>query len=139
MLNLFNRSQPRYPTIRQALVQAGLSAAGDPARVAVLEKHGQYAGRRVNFFRAFKPGRQDLLLGSGHVEREGMVVVDSRSEPDGITPVRKPANRADHADDERLVFWDAAAARSSEATLSAPAATWLHARSTSLPAAQRKP
>lgn len=35
----------------------------------------------------------------------------------------------DHADDERLVFWDADGARSSEAILSAPAATWLHARS----------
>ena len=34
---------------------------------------------------------------------------------------------AGHADDERLVFWEADAARSSEATLSAPAATWLHA------------
>ena len=133
MFNFFNRPQRRYPTIRQALVQAGLSGAGNPARVAVIEKHGQYAGRRVNFFRAFEPGHQDLLLGSGHVEREGMVVVDSRLEPEGETPVRKPANRADHADDERLVFWDADAAGSSEATLSAPAATWLHARSNLIP------
>ena len=73
MFNFLSRSQRHYPTIRQALVQAGLSAAGDPTRVAVLEKHGQYAGRRVNFFRAFEPGHQDLLLGSGHVEREGLV------------------------------------------------------------------
>ena len=130
MFNLHNRSQRRYPTIRQALVQAGLSAAGDPARVAVLEQHGLYAGRRVNFFRAFTPGRQDLLLGSGHVEHEGAVVLDSRPVPEGPAPARQPANRANHADDERLVFWDAAAARASEATLSAPAATWLHARST---------
>jgi hypothetical protein len=130
MFNFFNRPQPRYPTIRQALVEAGLSAAGDSARIAVLEKHGQYAGRPVNFFRAFEPGQQDLLLGSGHVEREGMVIVNSRSEPDGATPFRQPANRADHTDDEHLVFWDADAARASEATLSAPAATWLHARST---------
>ena len=131
MFNFLNRSQLRYPTIRQALVEAGLSDAGDPSLVTVVEKHGQYAGRRVNFFRAFKPGQQDLLLGSGHVEREGMVVVDSRSKPEDATPVRKPASRADHADDERFVFWDAAAAQSFEATLSAPAATWLHARSTS--------
>jgi hypothetical protein len=130
MFNLFNQSQPRYPTIREALVQAGLSAAGDPARVVVLEKHGQYSGRRVNFFRAVNPGQQDVLLRSGHVEPDGMVVVNSRSLPEGVTPVREPANRADHADDERLVFWDAAAAESSEATLSAPAATWLQARST---------
>jgi hypothetical protein len=132
MFRVFNRSQLPYPTIRQALVEAGLSAAGDSARVAVVEKYGEYAGRRVNFFRAFKPGQQDLLLGSGHVEREGKVILDSVSEPEGATPVRQPANRADHTDDERLVFWDADAARSSEATLSAPAATWLHARSTSI-------
>jgi hypothetical protein len=133
MLNFFNGSRRRYPSIRQALVEAGLSAAGDPARVAVLETHGQYAGRRVNFFRAFAPGHQDVLLGSGHVEREGLVMVDSRREPEGAVPAREPAQRADHADDERLVFWDADAARSSEATLSAPAATWQHARSSARP------
>ena len=132
MFNFFNRSERHYPTIRQALVQAGLSAAGDPTRVAVSEKHGQYAGRKVNFFRAFEPGHQDLLLGSGHVEREGLVVVNSRPVPEGAAPARHPANRATHADDDRLVFWDADVARSSEATLSAPASTWLHARSTSI-------
>jgi hypothetical protein len=133
VFNFFNRSQACYPSIRQALVQAGLSAAGDPVRVAVLEKHGEYAGRRVNFFRAFEPGHEDRLLGSGHVEREGIVVVDCRPVPEGPAPARQPANRATHLDDERLVFWDAAAAGSSEATLSAPAATWRHARSSSIP------
>jgi len=130
MFNFFNRPKSRYPTIRQALVEAGLSAAGDSARIAVLEKHGQYAGRQVNFFRAFEPGHEDRLLGSGHVEREGMVIVDSVSEAEGATPVRQPANSADHVDDEHLIFWDADAAKSSVARLSAPAATWLHARST---------
>jgi hypothetical protein len=129
MFNFFNRPQLRYPTIRQALVEAGLSAAGDSARISVLEKHGQYAGRRVNFFRAFEPGHEDRLLASGHVEREGMVIVDSRSEPEGATPVRQPANSADHLDDEHIIFWDKDAAKSSVARLSAPAATWLHARS----------
>jgi hypothetical protein len=129
----FNRSQPRHPTIREALVRSGLAAAADPNRVTVLEKHGQYSGRRVNFFRAFERDRQDLLLGSGHVEHEGLVVVHSRPHPEGVVPDREPANRATHADDERLVFWDADAARSSEATLSAPAATWQRARSTSSP------
>ena len=128
MFNFFNRPQLRYPTIRQALVATGLSGASDPGLVSVVEKHGQYVGRRVNFFRAFEPGHQDLLLRSGHVERDGMVMVDSRSEPEGATPLRQPANRADHSDDEHLVFWDADAARSSVAILSAPAATWLHAR-----------
>jgi hypothetical protein len=133
MFKFFNRSQSRYPTIREALVQSGLSAAGDPNRLTVLEKHGQYSGRRVNFFRAFEPGQQDLVLRTGHVEHEGLVVVDSRPKPEGAVPFRELANRATHADDERLVFWDADNARSSEATLSAPAATWLHARSTSVP------
>ena len=132
MFNFLSRSQRHYATIRQALVQAGLSAAGDPTRVAVLEKHGQYAGRRVNFFRAFEPGHQDLLLGSGHVESEGLVVVNSRPVPEGAAPPRHLANRATHADDERLVFWDTVAARSSEATLYGPTATGLHARSTSI-------
>jgi hypothetical protein len=130
MFKFFNRPQLRYPTIRQALVEAGLSAAGDAARISVLEKHGQYAGRPVNFFHAFEPGHQDLLLRSGHVEREGKVIVDSVSRPEGATPLRERANRVDHTDDEHLVFWDPGAARISEATLSAPAATWLHARST---------
>jgi hypothetical protein len=132
MLNFLNRPHRRYPTIRQALVQSGLVEAADPTRVALFEKHGNYAGRRVNFFQAFEPGHQDVLLGSGHVEREGMVVVDDRPVPEGAVPARELANRATHADDERLVFWDVEAARSSEATLSAPAATWQQARSTSI-------
>ena len=136
MFKFLNRPQPRYPSIRQALVEAGLSAAGDPSLVAVVEKHGQYAGRGVNFFRAYKSGQRDLLLGSGHVEHDGSVVVNKQSDPERATPVRNPANRVDHADDERFVFWNAAAAQSFEATLSAPAATWLHARSTSHTAEQ---
>ena len=131
MFTFFKRSRPPHPTIRQTLVQAGVPDAGDPTRVAVLEQHGQYCGRPVNFFRAVDPARQDRLLGSGHVEHEGTVVLNSWPEAEGAAPTRAPANRADHSDDERLVFWDAALARSSETTLSAPAATWLRARSTS--------
>jgi hypothetical protein len=73
-----------------------------------------------------------MLLAAGHVEHEGLVVVNRPMEPEGAAPTREPANRATHADDERLVFWDAAAARSSEAILSAPAATWQRARSASI-------
>ena len=131
MFNFLNRSQPRFPTIRQALVEAGLSAAGDPSLVTVVEKHGQYAGRRVNFFRAFKPGQQDRLLGSGHVEREGLVVVNSPPQPEGLPPIRQPANRTAHANYEHLIFWDADAAQTAAAAMSGPADTWLHARSTS--------
>jgi hypothetical protein len=132
MLNFVNRSAARYTRIRAALVQSGLAHAGDFTRVALHQKHGQYAGRRVTFFRAFEPGHRELLVGSGHVEPEGLVVVDNlRPPPEGAPPTRQPANRAKHMDDEQLVFWDAAAARSSEATLSGPAATWLYAQANS--------
>jgi len=133
MYNFFNKAQQRYPTIRQALVQSGLSAAGDPNQVAVVEKRGKYSGRGVNFFRAFEPGHEEILLGSGHVEHEGQIMVDSRQAPVGAVPAREPANRAIHADDERLVFWDAGRARLSETRLSAPAATWQQALSSKTP------
>jgi hypothetical protein len=131
MFNFSRRSQSRYPTIRQALVLAGVPSAADPARVTVAESHGLFSGRHVNFFHAFEPGHQDVLLGSGHVEHGGLVVVEDRPRTEGPVPIREPANRAAHLDDERLVFWDANVARSAEAVLSAPAASWLHARANS--------
>ena len=136
MFNFFKKSQQPYPTIREALARSGLSAASDPSKVVVVEKHGKYSGRGVNFFRAFEPGHEDILLGSGHVEHEGLVMVDRRHTPEGAVPARQPANRANHADDERLVFWDRHAAGLTEAILSAPAATWQQARSTASKAAK---
>jgi hypothetical protein len=133
MFNFFSRHPTRYPSIREALVQSGVAAAGDPSQVAVVEKRGKYSDRGVNFFRAFAPGHEDIVLGSGHVEHEGLVMVDLRRPPEGAVPARELADRALHADDERLVFWDARLASSSEALLSAPAATWLQARSTAAP------
>ena len=110
MFRFFHRSPLGYPTIRQALAKAGLPSATDPAALAVLVTHGLYAGRRVNFFRAFDPTRaaargiqvqafmdldahQDLVLGSGHVEREGIVVVNSRPEQEQVLSTRDPADR----------------------------------------------
>ena len=137
MFNFLHRSALRYPTIRQTLVKAGLLSSTDADALTVLERHGSYSGRRVNFFRAFNPTHatagaihRDLVLGSGHVEHEGVVVLNSQPEQDHAVPIREPADRAAHADDERFVFWDAEAARSSEAALSEPAAVWLHAQST---------
>ena len=146
MFNFLQRSAPRYPTIRQTLVNAGLLSARDPDSLTVLERHGWYSGRRVNFFRAFNPthatacairvqafvdldAHLELILGSGHVEREGMVVLNSQPKQSHAVLIREPADRAAHADDQRLVFWDAAFARSSGLTLSEPAAVWLHAQS----------
>jgi hypothetical protein len=132
MFNFLHRFAPRYPTIRQALAQTGLAFTTDPARLAVLERHGSYSGGRVNFFRAFDAthaaarviqiqafrdldAHQDLVVGSGHVEHGGMVVVNSQPEPDGAAPTRQQADRAVHGDDERFVFWDAEGAGSSVA------------------------
>jgi hypothetical protein len=127
MFGLFNRSI-HYPTIREALVQGGLPAAADPAKITLVETRGVFSGRKVNFFSAFESAHRDVLLVSGHVEHEGMVVVDTWPGPQREVPARTSADRAAHADDERLVFWDADAARSSEASLSAPAATWKQAQ-----------
>jgi hypothetical protein len=147
MFNFLYRSAPRYPTIRQTLVKAGLLSAANPEALTVLERHGWYSGRRVNFFRAFNPthttasairvrafadldAHRELVLGSGHVEHEGIVVLDSQPEQAHAAPIRKPADRAAHADDARFVFWDAEVARSSGVSLSEPAAVWLQAQST---------
>ena len=95
VFNFLHRSAPRYPTIRQTLVNAGLLSSTDPDALTVLERHGSYSGRRVNFFRAFNPthatagairiqafadldGHRELVLGSGHVEQQGMVVEAQR-------------------------------------------------------------
>ena len=79
MFKFLNRSaERRSASIRQALVEAGLSAAADPARVTVIVRKGNYSGRPVRYFRAFEPGHEELLLRSGFVEREGGVVVNRR-------------------------------------------------------------
>ena len=47
----------------------------------------------------------ELVLGAGHVERDGVVVLIKRSVPAAAAaPSRSQASRADHADDERVVF-----------------------------------
>jgi hypothetical protein len=55
MFTFLHRSAPRYPTIRQRLVDAGLLSAADPDALTLLERHGSHSGRRVNLFRAFNP------------------------------------------------------------------------------------
>ncbi len=75
---LSRSSERRSASIRQALVNAGLSTAADPARVTVVETKGNYSGRPVKYFRAFEPGHEELPLRSGFVEREGGVVVNGQ-------------------------------------------------------------
>jgi hypothetical protein len=128
MFEFLHRSAPRHPSVREALVASGVPTAANPAAVAVLNHAGSYVGRHVNFFRAFDPstpaartshiqtyadldGHAELVLGSGHVEREGQVVVYGRQAAEGPTPSRWKADRATHADDERFVNRNAELAR----------------------------
>lgn len=146
MFNILHRSAARSSTLHQTLVGAGLLATTDTDALTVLEQRGSYSGRRVTFFRAFNPARasaaavrvrafadldahQELILGSGHVERDGMVVLNSQPRQSHAVLIRQPADRAAHADDQRLVFWDAELGRSSGLTLSEPAAVWRQAQS----------
>src|SRR4051795_2921043 len=127
MFSLFHKSQPRHltPTLSQALVSDGLPPGMAPASLSVVLEHGSYSGRSVSYFRVFDPVRvaerhfqvrrfadldtsPDLVIGSGHVEAGGAVVLSRRgdSKVASGTPVRREADRSDHLDDERVVFPD---------------------------------
>src|SRR5918911_2741614 len=97
MFRLIRKSQPRRPTaaMAAALISDGLPPGMQPSTLSVVQQHGTYSGRRVSYFRAFDPIRvgerglqirgftdldahPDLVLGSGHVEADGTVVVSTR-------------------------------------------------------------
>ena len=126
MFNVFSRARTRDQSIPPALAQAGLPAATDLVRVGLVRKPGPYSGRPVDFFYVFDPVYKDVLLASGHVEQDGAVVINGWPKPAENGPVRVPANRAEHADDERLVFLDANTSQVSEVGLSAPASSQRH-------------
>jgi hypothetical protein len=143
-----HRSPSRSMPIRQALAQPPLGSAAAAVPLTILERPGSYAGRHVTFFRVFDPARAasagihprafgdldahpELIAGSGHVERDGLVVLTRRPEQDdaAAAPSRQPADRTAHLDDERFVFWDTRKAGASTLVLSQPAAAWLHTQS----------
>ena len=114
--------KPATVALRQALVQSGLPPDLDPATLAVIDRRGSYDGRAVHYFRVFDPVQAaerrievrgfgdldpypDLVLGSGHVEQRGAVVLTRRdTAPSVRTAARDRADRATHADDEQYVF-----------------------------------
>ena len=134
--------------IQQALVQQGLPFGMSVNRLRVLTRQGNYAGRSVRYFCAFDTHQAaqggvvvrtlndldaypDLVVGSGHVERDGAISLTRREPPTTTpSPTRAQADRAGHADDAHLVFWDAVGSRSSAVHLSEAAASWHNARST---------
>ena len=124
MFSLFRKSQPRHLTaaMARALVSDGLPPGTEPSTLSVVLQHGSYSGRRVSYFRVFDPIRvaerglqmqsfsnldayPDLVLGSGHVESDGAVVLSKRDRSRTTsTVVRSEADRSAHSDDERVVF-----------------------------------
>lgn len=128
MFSMFRKSQSHQPTaaIARALTGDGLPPGMDPATLSVLQQSGSYSGRKVSYFRVFDPvriaersvkvndfadldGHPELVLGSGHVEKDGVVVLTRTDRPHPATATafaRSEAIRADHNDDERFVFPD---------------------------------
>ena len=126
MFSVFKRSHLQQPTtgMARALVDQGLPPGMDPVTLRVVQQPGSYAGRRVRYFRVFDPIRAaeravqvrvfadldahaELVLGSGHVEQDGAVVLSRRERtPLSTTHLRREADRAAHGDDERFVFPD---------------------------------
>jgi hypothetical protein len=123
---LFRRARPHQLTARlaQALAIDGLPPGMDPSTLAVVDENGSYSGRRVNYFRVFDPIRAserdiqvriftdldthpELVLGSGHLEKDGAVILSKRDRPTASpTFVRTQADRTAHGDDEQYVFHD---------------------------------
>src|SRR5689334_218537 len=100
MFRLILNSRPRRPTpaLAAALISDGLPPGMQPSTLSVVEEHGTYSGRRVSYFRVFDPIRvaergvqvrrftdlephRDLVLGSGHVEADGSIVLSRREKP----------------------------------------------------------
>ena len=124
--------------IVRALQADSLAQLTDVSALTVVESAGSYSGRRVTFFHVLDPSRAagqaaggrkrltyrdaashpDLVLRSGHLERDGTVVLYQVREaveaganggtamPQDTVPSRERANRAAHSDDEHVIFPD---------------------------------
>ena len=124
MFSFLRRSRPSDSngTIRQAVVGDSPQSDLNPQTLAVLKRHGSYSGRPVDYFRVFilttaetvrvqarryedLDTHPELVVGSGHIERGGVVVLTPRPSRHATpTPARLEAKRELHADDERVVF-----------------------------------
>jgi hypothetical protein len=125
MFGFLRTPDPRSPSaaIAHVVAQAGLPAGMNLASMLrVVESRGRYSGRKVLFVRVFDPARAaesavvvqryrdldahpELVLWSGHVERDGIVAITRGATAAAIgAPTRVHADRTAHADDERFVF-----------------------------------
>ena len=98
--------------IQHALVQQGLPFGMSVDTLRVLTRKGNYAGRSVRYFLAFDADQAaqggltprkfdeldahpDLVIGSGHVERDGAISLTRRQPPRSApSPRPTPADRA---------------------------------------------
>jgi hypothetical protein len=99
MFDFMRKPGARSPSapIRRAIEADGLPLGVDrPSALAVVEQRGQYDGRAVTYIRIFEPAwaralgvdvtvfddldaHPSLVLKSGHIERDGAVMITARA------------------------------------------------------------
>jgi hypothetical protein len=94
-------------------VSAGRATSADVAGLHVFERRGTYSDRRVTYFRACDPAQlaaravtvaaytdldpyPELVLASGHLERDGAVVLNRASGPSVAAPGPQTHAEAKH-------------------------------------------
>src|SRR5882672_6897739 len=92
MFNFLRSTSPHLPTaaLQQALAQQGLPPGKSVDSLRVLTASGSYAGRSVRYFRVFDgavhggvsvrtfhdlDAHPELVVGSGHVDRDGTLAL----------------------------------------------------------------
>lgn len=124
MFDFFRRpaSRPLSEPIQRAMQKDGLTqTTADPSQLRMVESTGRYSDRKVTYFRVFVPNlaaqqsmdvrqfsdldqSQGLILRSGHVEKDGTVVL---TRPVIVRaaegPRRAGADRTMHTDDAHIV------------------------------------
>jgi hypothetical protein len=124
MFGFFRRpaSRPLSDAIRRAIETDGMTApVSNPSLLRMVESGGRYSDRKVTYFRVFDPSATaqqglniqryedfdvfaGLILRSGHVERDGTVVLTRPVIARAVaTPSRTQADRAKHTDDAHIV------------------------------------
>ena len=127
MFDFLRRSGMQCPSgaVFRALEAQGLPPGTDISALGVVRSLGRFAGRKVTYLRVYDPRRaatrvanvftkftyQDLdahpylVLRAGFIEQDGTVVTYAQSPAlDAAVPLREPADRAAHAEDERPVL-----------------------------------
>jgi hypothetical protein len=124
MFGLFRKPAPRplSEAIRRAIEKDGTTVpVSDPSQLRMVESGGRYSDRKVTYFRVFVPvlaaqqsldvrqfndldQHQGLIVRSGHVERDGAVVLTRAVVVRAAErPSRSQADRTMHADDAHIV------------------------------------